>query len=170
MIVCIEIVSMFQFFQIKIIELEVVGCIYIYIIGESDLIMSTRQLMHSCILYEDCLNTLKIGIRDKIKAQLTIKGKSTNGTKLKQSMELIFSQIQQDCNLLNTIKSETLSVAHSSSEYSVFRNVLLSQVTGRVEKLKNLETELLKRVQIITAFMMKDVWNVSYILILYYLR
>lgn len=72
--------------------------------------MASRQLIHSCRLYEECLKALKIGIRDKAKVQLALKGKSPAGrdssasAEVKRAMEIIFVQIENDCKLLRSIK------------------------------------------------------------------
>ena len=98
-------------------------------------------------------------------------------------MVLVFAQIEQDCALLKAIKvrrpaatlssngicelitpyalqEQTQAVAESSVKYNVVVNAVISNATGRIQKIKSLEAELLSRVQIVTSLMVKDSWNV----------
>jgi hypothetical protein len=67
--------------------------------------------------------------------------------------------VELDSKLLRDIEKETKEVADQQRMGKIFGNVVAA-VTGRLSRLKALETELMARVQTITTLMMKDVWKV----------
>jgi hypothetical protein len=122
--------------------------------------------MHSCQLYEDCLRTLSKSMREKNKSLPSGETLSAAQAELvretKRSIGAVFSQVELDRQLLMKIKEQTESVAKSTSAYSVYANAAISLATGRVEGIKRLESELLVRIQLVTAFMVKDIWKVTW--------
>ena len=147
--------------------------------GESQLILSARQLMHSCQLYEDCLNTLQQSLVEHKSMITSLSGKSLSAaimsnvdnqqlTELNQSIHHIEYQVSEDTKLLSEILEQTQAIAATANR-NVLRNVFTSVTTGRITKVKNLGNELMIRVQLVTALMMKDVWKVE-IVIVHYLQ
>ena len=124
--------------------------------GESKVILAARQLMHSCQMYEDCLTTLESSLRDRA----SVARSSGSSDELDRSITNICTQVQLDTELLRTIEKETKAIAKSTATKGYLHNVAITAFTGRVEKIRNLEAELMMRVQLVTSIMTKDVWKV----------
>lgn len=143
-------------FPLRSCFLDIICC---FCAGESGVIISARQLMRSCQLYEECLTTLKSTLLQKLKsAQFSGKGGSSD---FEQSLERLSNQVSDDSALLKQILHETESISKSTKERSYLRNAMTTLLTGRSEKIKALESELMNRVQIVTSLMMKDIFKVS---------
>lgn len=77
----------------------------------------------------------------------------------KTALNFITDQVNRDCALLQNILTETQKVSETTERNSLYYIALLSALGGRIERIKRLEEELMNRVHLITAFMMKDVWQ-----------
>ncbi len=106
--------------------------------------------MHTCKVYEDCLITLQETLQRK---QQHIK----DPKQVQKGLAMIFSQVENDCILLDEILKEIQALANTQGK-GLMANVMITAFTGRAEKFKRLEADLLKRVQVTTAMMTKDVW------------
>jgi hypothetical protein len=127
------------------------------------MVMSARQLAYSCRLYEDCLNTLHAALRNQMKVAKSQSGKIPS--QISQSYQQLKEQIQQDVDLLQSIKDEIGAVADGVA-ISFACTVIFSAVIGRQQKIKHLEDRLMSRVQLITSFMMKDIYKARIMLML----
>lgn len=138
--------------------------------GEPKLIIAARQLMRSCELYEDCLKTLKNNLEERVNFNANGSVASSSGKKsapdsgkndLDRSLDLVYKQIESDAELLKEILNVTEGIAKTHKKYNIFFNSMLSLSSGRVDTIKELESELIKRVQMITTLMMRDVYKAA---------
>jgi hypothetical protein len=132
---------------------------FIFLTGESKMVLAARQLMHTCWIYEDSLMSLHSELLNQIK----ISKSSTQAkppARLVKAFEQVKEQIQLDTVLLQKILNETNKVTQATNKTEFIRNVITSEITGRANTFKSLEFALMNRVQLITAFMMKEVWRV----------
>lgn len=113
--------------------------------------------MHVCQLYDECLQTLRSQITEKKKY---ISSDSPDRAALDQSIATIEQQIELDIELLKSIQSTGHSIADTKKQYSFLANVFITQWSGRDEKIRKLEAELLNRVHTLTLLMTRDVWKV----------
>ena len=123
--------------------------------GESDLILSCRQLMHTCKNYEECLSALYTTLKER-----DIRSRTDKPTELKRQIDLIYEQVNSDNNLLTEISREISSIESTQKRGRVL-NSLISYTTGRIPRMKELEAELMKRFQIISTLMIKDILQVQ---------
>lgn len=119
-------------------------------IGETKLVVTCRQLLHSTQLYAECLTSLE---------QVT-GGAAASSPQMKASLIKLGNMIENDVVLLREIKQEVDSIDESTAKKSFLHNVVISQWTGRIEKIRQLEAELMARFQVVTAVMMKEVYKV----------
>ncbi len=77
------------------------------------------------------------------------------------SLDIIFSQLSKDSELLKAILVEVQSIEETTQNYGLLMNALFTAVSGRAQTIKLLESQLLQRVQMVTAFLVKDVWKVN---------
>lgn len=113
--------------------------------------------MHSCQLYEDCLNTLQTSMNENY---LLAGAKSgTSKMDLEASIARIRSQVELDCTFLEQVLKEATVVGKNAKKNHYVR-AILNVSAGRQNKIKELQSELATRVQMITSLMMKDVWKV----------
>lgn len=122
--------------------------------------LAARKLMHTCWIYEDSLMSLHTELLNQIRISHSNSQMKTPPTLLK-AYEQVKEQIQLDIILLKKILNETSKVSQSTNKTELIRNVITSELTGRANTFNSLECTLLNRVQLITAFMMKEVWKVS---------
>jgi hypothetical protein len=108
--------------------------------------------MHSCERYEECLSTFQSTITNQSKF---------SSEDITKSLKDIYHQIELDTVLLKTISIETNSVLESTSSHSLIYNAFLTALSGRAQKIKSLENELMTRIENITLLMIKDVWKLS---------
>lgn len=78
---------------------------------------------------------------------------------LQDSLKHIFAQLQLDIVLLNDILQEAQDV-EASTKQNKFYVAITNLASGKVDKIKKLESELMTRVQLITTFMTKGLWKV----------
>mmetsp|Transcript_19822 Transcript_19822/g.28506 ORF Transcript_19822/g.28506 Transcript_19822/m.28506 type:complete len:494 (+) Transcript_19822:86-1567(+) len=126
--------------------------------GESEMVIKARQLMHSCQLYEDCLTTFQTAMREKIQSA-AFSGR--HSTDLDRSLNQIKEQVALDTELLKAIVELSRSISESSKKYNRVSNAVFTHFTKRDDKIKELENELMNRVQLITSLMMTDMWKAA---------
>lgn len=120
--------------------------------------LSARQMMHSCELYENCLQELYTIIRKEEKVTKSQKFDFNN--KVKD----IVNQIEGDLNLLQNIYDHVQSIITSSNKRGLLTNALITIFTHRDSTLQQFESTLTSRVTMITNFMVKEIWKVERIL------
>lgn len=131
---------------------------------ETKLANSARLLMHSCKLYEDAMLTIQAAVKEKL-SNPAFSGKETPAAlELQASLKRIDEQISLDVGLLNDILKETEAIKESKAKGGFIRNVFTSVATSRVDNIKDMSNQLMDRFQVISAFMMKDIWKVCTIL------
>ena len=114
--------------------------------------MTCRQLLHSTQLYAECLTSL----------QQVTGGAASSTPQMKASLVKLGNMIESDVVLLREIKQEIDGIEESTTKKSFLHNVVISQLTGRIDKIRKLESELMARFQVVTAVMMKEVYKVSF--------
>jgi hypothetical protein len=93
--------------------------------------------------------------------QQVVAGKfSLSSQQMKASVTKIGVMIDNDVTLLRDIKQQVDAIEESTTTKSFLHNVVISQWTGRIEKIRKLEAELMARFQIVTAVMMKELYKV----------
>lgn len=122
-------------------------------VGETKIVLTCRQLLHSTQLYAECLSSVDQVWKDQVKISAS--------PKLRQSLLNIGRLVENDLALLRTIKADVDEIFKSSSSKTFFHNMLISSWSGRIDKIHKLEAELMNRFQIITAVMMKEVYQVD---------
>lgn len=117
---------------------------------EPKVIISSRQLAHSCSQYEDSVADL-----------LNLLQRTPGETD--QRIQRICDQIQNDTRLMKEIVDETNSIAKSTAKHGQVINTLKTLFTGRLENIKELESQLLSRVHMISLeFIRLQVITCSY--------
>jgi hypothetical protein len=104
-----------------------------------------------------------MSLHSELLNQIKISKSSTQAkppARLVKAFEQVKEQIQLDTVLLQKILNETNKVTQATNKTEFIRNVITSEITGRANTFKSLEFALMNRVQLITAFMMKEVWRV----------
>lgn len=102
--------------------------------------------MRSCELYQESLLVLK---------GLLLEKDCRRGAQqdIDRKLARLCEQVKDDTILLKEIVKETKSVATSTAQYSVIVNALTTLITGREENLKELEKQLMARVQGVTLML-----------------
>eukprot|EP01039_Chlorochromonas_danica_P005046 gene5046-5540_t len=121
--------------------------------GETKLVVTCRALLHATSLYSECLSSLQ-----KVCSNQPLINTSP---KIKASLDKVRDLIGKDINLLQKIKEEVDGISKTKATKGFLQNVIISQWTGRIHTIHKLEGELMNRFQIITAIMMKDVYQSS---------
>lgn len=108
--------------------------------------IASRQLMRSCQIYQDSLSLLQ----RKLEEQNAF---GAIGGVADAQLQTICDQIKDDTSLLKEISDQTQKITQSTEKYSVLRNAIMTLTSGRAEKLKELEQQLMTRVQTISMLM-----------------
>ena len=117
---------------------------------EPKVIISSRQLAHSCSQYED-------SVADLLKLLQRTPGETD------QRIQRICDQIRNDTRLMKEIVDETNSIAKSTAKHGQVINTFKTLFTGRLENIKELESQLLSRVHMISLeFIRLQVITCSY--------
>lgn len=122
--------------------------------------------MHSCHLYEEAVRTIQVTIQEK-RNNPAYAGREAAASELSNSVRRIEEQVALDTELLKGILRECESIKDSKAKGGIMRNVFTSMTTGRVDTIKDYSNQLMERFQIISAFMMKDIWKVHRTLMLF---
>lgn len=114
-----------------------VSFLNIYYEGEPKVIIASRKLAYSCLQYQESVSDLlKLLERSRGEADPRFK--------------LLCDQVKNDTLLMKEIKDETNSITKSAGKHSQWHNTFKTLFTGRLEKVKELEGELLSRVHMIS--------------------
>lgn len=105
------------------------------------------------------MKSLQNGLRGKINVSKSQGGKGVD-IQLLRRYDHIKEQIKSDIVLLENINKEAKGISMSSNTGEFLRNVIVNELSGKTNTIKKLENDLMVRVQLVTAFMMKDVWKV----------
>lgn len=95
--------------------------------------------MRSCEMYQESVTDLLKLLQDSRGTAMT-----------DQCTKRICEQVQDDTLLMKEIIDETNSISKSTAKHSQIRNAFTTLFTGRLEKIKELESELLSRVHMIS--------------------
>lgn len=127
--------------------------------------------MHTCRLYEDCLNMLRNSVEHKVREVNFTGGRRQEKQleKLAESFKVVRQQIDDDRELIESIMNSVKDVQWTRAKFGLkvigqLKNAVYSRATGRIEEIKRLDGLLLARMQKIATMMMKDIYQVEIVL------
>ena len=126
--------------------------------------IAARQLMHSCEIYNECMCTIQSGVQQQQrKIEFVGNADTSQGKAISAALSIVMTRVEDDRLLLESIKREVNDIITTApvTGIGVVLSAIHTKQTGRDEKIQKLSAELMSRVPMLTALMMKDVWKVN---------